>query len=177
MWRRFSQNLPLSTRLVVAYLPVLSGIILLGTMNMLSAWATAEQQGQTRDLARFTVQVSDLVHELQRERGASAVFLNSNGAQMAAELPDQQGRAEARLEAVRAGLRHLRLDAYPAAIGQRINAAMTAVVDLPAKRVDIKAQRLRGTESNQFFVALIAQFLAISRDAVKSSVDFNSYEK
>jgi hypothetical protein len=63
-------------------------------------WQTAKEMGRAGDLARLSVRFGDLVHELQIERGMSAVFLGTGGQQLAAELPTERSRTDARRAAL-----------------------------------------------------------------------------
>ncbi len=53
-------------------------------------------------LSGLVTDTSALVHDLQRERGASGAFIGSKGSQMARELTAQRARTDTRLAAFEA---------------------------------------------------------------------------
>ncbi|MDK9720138.1 MAG: nitrate- and nitrite sensing domain-containing protein [Rhodospirillales bacterium] len=117
------RNLRIGSRLYLALtLPVVA-------MLTFGAWAALQKaaewsEAETAEKAgRYVIQVSALVHELQRERGASATFLSSKGALFGEELRTQRMGTEAAVknlnmlgndggvEAADAGLRKTMADA------------------------------------------------------------------
>lgn len=162
---------PISMRLVMAMaLPILAVIFLAG-MSVFELAGTSERMSRIADLSRFSMLVGDLVHELQKERGTSAVFLNSKGQQFAAELPAQRKVTSERLSTLREGLGGIALAEYPREVREAIENALAATADLDTRRQEISAHRISGPESNRFFGGLIGRLLAIPREAVKSSED------
>ena len=67
--------------------------------------------GHMRELTRLVNITSYFIHELQKERGMSAVFLNSDGQQLAQELPSQRQLSNERLVTVRSTIASLDLAA------------------------------------------------------------------
>ncbi|MBL8701535.1 MAG: nitrate- and nitrite sensing domain-containing protein [Alphaproteobacteria bacterium] len=161
----------LSMRLVgIVALPILGVLVLLGIVAE-SQWVRADQMRNLAQLGRFTSAVASLVHELQKERGASAVFINSGGRQLAAELPVQQKATDARIVEVRAATRLVAVDALPISIREAIAQGVQGIAPLAARRDEILARRITAPDSNAYFTAAIGQLLAVSREAVKASSD------
>jgi methyl-accepting chemotaxis protein len=169
MFSRFNSNVPIGTRLAAAAALPFIAMLVLGSLQVADEWRAAQKMSRLRDLVEFTEQVGGLVHELQKERGMSAVFLNSDGKQLAAELPGQQRLAAERLTAVLGAAQSLTLDAYPAEVRQAIGSGLEATKIMDGHREAVSAKRLAGPDSNKVFTGLIGQLLAISREAVKSS--------
>ena len=169
MLRRFSRNTPIALRLGISVAVPVLGMIALAIAAISAPWSTATQLEHLQELALFAPRVSSLVHELQKERGMSAVFLNSGGQQLAAELPGQRHLTDERLAGVRAAATSRSLDAFPASVQDTINRGLSALGELDARRADISAKRLAAPDSNKYFTGVIALLLAVPREAVKSS--------
>ncbi|WP_162915045.1 methyl-accepting chemotaxis protein [Desertibaculum subflavum] len=169
MLRRFESRTPIAWRLTLAVALPLLVVIGLGTLAITDLWRYSGDMRRMNELAQFTTRVSDLVHELQKERGMSAVFLNSKGQQLGGEIPGQRKASGERLSAVTEAAGSLDLSAYPAEVRGAIEAGLAATKELDGKREEISAQRISGPESNKFFSGLIARLLAVPREAVKSS--------
>ena len=164
-------DLSIGTRLACAVgLPGLA-MIAFALLLATAQWQTAGRMQRLDQLCAFTARVADLVHETQKERGMSAVYLNSGGAQMAEELPAQRSLTSQRLAQVRDALAGLDLGRYSESAQAAIRSGMATRAELDAKRADISARRITGPQSNAFFTALNAKLLAIPREAVKESDD------
>lgn len=167
--RRLEANTPIALRLGLSVvIPILAAAILAASV-IGGLWQTAARMDHLRSLAQFSMRVGDLVHELQKERGMSAVFLGSNGQQFAVELPQQRGTTDTRLATVRDAVRNLTLTAYSAEMRAIIEAGLATTQQLDARRQDISAKRIAGPDSFKFFTGLIGRLLAVPREAVKTS--------
>ncbi|MBM3522855.1 MAG: methyl-accepting chemotaxis protein, partial [Alphaproteobacteria bacterium] len=162
-------SLPARLAGIVA-VPVIGFIVLVGAFAH-SQWRSSAEMRHLDALGEFTTVVANLVHELQKERGMSAVFINSEGKQLVAELPQQRRATDERIGTLREKLKKLDLSAYPTSIRISVEHGVEALTPLAQRREVILARSIRGTESNQFFSATIAELLAIAREAVKASND------
>ncbi len=169
--RRFGANTPIAWRMTLATTLLVVTAMTLAASVIGAQWQRANQMGHLHALTNFTTQISDLVHELQKERGMSAVFLNSKGTQLASTLPDQRRLTDDRLSMVKQSAERLPMNAYAAEVRDAIGAGLAATTDLDVRRTDVSAQRIAGPDSNRFYTGLIARLLSVPREAVKSSVN------
>ena len=119
-------------------------------------------------LAQSVGTVSRLVHEFQRERGASALFLGSKGQQFKSELADQRKRTE--VERLRAAdvLTPLAAQA-PDQLKDAIAKAIEAVAALDSKRKEIDTLSIGAPASTVYFTARIGNLLAFANEISKVS--------
>ncbi|NVK41869.1 MAG: nitrate- and nitrite sensing domain-containing protein [Oceanospirillaceae bacterium] len=123
----------------------------------------------------LVTRVNDLIHELQRERGLSNVFLQSDGQRFhdqRAQQVEQSRRAESQL---RDYLAQLDTERGPLAGNARLlnNIAyvLHALDELGALRCAADAQALKATESTATLSRLIAALLAVVFEAADISGD------
>ena len=92
--------------LAVAFAPCLAFAGAAG-VSISDQWTRRAEMVQVEDLVGLSSRISAFVHEAQRERGASSLFLAAKGAQFGPELSAQRMRTDAALsglkEAVAAG--------------------------------------------------------------------------
>ncbi|MBL8834666.1 MAG: nitrate- and nitrite sensing domain-containing protein [Alphaproteobacteria bacterium] len=169
--RLLASRLRVATRLGLAVALPLIGVVALAGVVVTWERQYATQMSQLSTLVGTSIEIGNLVHELQRERGMSAVFINSGGVQMAAELPGQRQRTDERLAAYRAALAALDLASFDGNIRESFAAATNAVQALAARRAEISARSIAAPVSNAFFTATIGHMLSVTREAVKSSDD------
>src|SRR5438045_8061145 len=84
------KKLTLSSRLILLLAFPLAGAVVFGGYAAWGKWTVAREYAQLRVNSVALGQVGNVIHELQRERGRSAVFIGRHGAKFAAELPVQQ---------------------------------------------------------------------------------------
>src|SRR5258705_13946607 len=100
-------NLKIQQRLLLALVLPITLLIGLAGYDITIKWETRQEMANLVPLARDVANLSRFVHELQRERGTSAILLGSKGGQMRAELGDQRRRTDAERAAAGASLERL----------------------------------------------------------------------
>ena len=99
----------IATRLALAIaLPILA-VLLTSSLVISQQLQTVRQADQLQALSHFSSRISDLVHELQKERGMSALFIGSRGQQMGTEIQAQRRDTDGQIAIVRDTLRGLSL--------------------------------------------------------------------
>ncbi|MBM3541763.1 MAG: HAMP domain-containing protein, partial [Alphaproteobacteria bacterium] len=156
--------------LLVAALPVV-GLIFAAAMIVSERLSALSSARHVQFQSEMAVYLGDVIHELQRERGASAVFLGSKGAKMGAEL-DQQRAATDRLRTELTG----RMGALVAAsrheeLTQAVSRATAAVAALDGKRQEISSQAILAPSSSAYFTETIRQLIAVVTEMAKEIDD------
>lgn len=131
---------------------------------------TAAEMEKLNTLGDTVSTVSKLIHEFQRERGASALFIGSKGREFGKELAEQRKRTEverARAESVLAPLAKKMSSDLQAAITK----AAAAASPLDDKRREIDNLAIAVPASTAFFTARIDSLLAFADQMAKVSRD------
>jgi AmiR/NasT family two-component response regulator len=126
---------------------------------------------RTRDLEQLSIlgelvrELSGLIHALQKERGASSIFLGSNGGQFAERLSQRIAECRALELAVRGRLEHVdeKLDRMSsgARFFTRVALALRALDTLPELRQQITALVMAPQDSVRAFTLIIGRLLAV----------------
>lgn len=162
-------SIRITTKLVLAMAAPLLVALALTAFTIQQKWS---ERTEMERLARFgsaVAGISNLVHHMQRERGASAVFVGSKGAQLAVELPQQRKLTEDERRAVRAIVPELRALATDAEFQRAIDEAEKAVAQLDDKRKQIDTFAITAPVSNEYFTSTIARLLAVATEIGKAS--------
>lgn len=136
--------------------------------NFYSAWNSRAESLAMRVRASGVAQASALIHELQRERGASGVVLGSKGAQMRSELAAQRVRTDEKGVLASAALAALSATASGSFKGA-ISDAQSAIALLVTRRREVDALALTPPASFQYFTDTIAKVVAVTNETVKLS--------
>ena len=145
-------------------------LLLLGfaAYNLHLKWLMSTEMAELGGRASNIADVSRLIHEMQRERGASAVFIGSKGGQMRSELVAQRKRTDHERQVAQAALEQLGVAAggsFRAAIGD----AAAAIGTLDARRKEIDALSIPASASSGYFTATIAKILLVTNETAKLS--------
>lgn len=83
-------KLSIKAKIFMAFLPLLLGITILSGQRIYERWHEFTRMEAIVDLAEISNELGALIHELQKERGFSAGFINSNGQLMSDNLQAQR---------------------------------------------------------------------------------------
>ena len=142
-----------------------------------SVFTTAEkirQAQEMRDLqevARISAAIGGLVHEMQKERGMSAGFIGSKGANFGNDLPAQRAEVDKQQ-----ALLDKQLTGFSAArYGEKLQSDLADIgkqlADLPARRNAVSALAIGGSEAIAYYSKTIASLLAVVGQASSVSSD------
>jgi len=165
-------KMKIGLRLGIAVLVPMLIIVALAGYNIALKWDARAEMANLGPLAEGVAKVSRFIHELQRERGASAVFLGSKGTQMRAELPGQRKRSDDERQAAMAILTTLGATAA-GEFKEIIGKAEATVLALSARRQEIDALTITAPNSSAYFTDTIAKLLAVTNEIAKVSSQGN----
>ncbi len=126
-------------------------------------------------MGKLVLSVGNLIHQLQRERGASNVFLGSGGSRFSEELAamvegsdHQRGAFEHELIEIQAELTH-----HPASTRMlnSLAAALHGLESLPAIRQQIRRQSISAEQAIEAYNERIRHLLTVVFEAVETVVD------
>jgi methyl-accepting chemotaxis protein len=84
------RQLKVRTKLTIALAVPCIALAVLAGIIVRSSWRVSRDVGSVKEMTVLAIVTSQLLHELQKERGMSAGFLASKGATFAAELPTRR---------------------------------------------------------------------------------------
>lgn len=93
----FIVNLRLNQKLILLLLlPILCLVYFAGT-DMWSKWQRSNEMALIKDQTLLSIKLSQFMHETQKERGMTSIFLNSGGKQFGSELLAQRKETDTKL--------------------------------------------------------------------------------
>ncbi|PHS79534.1 MAG: chemotaxis protein [Rhodospirillaceae bacterium] len=91
------KNLKISIRAGLAVLLPILGLLFFSSSSILEKRHIANQMQRLQHIATLAPVISDLIHDLQKERGASSIFIGSKGKKFKAEMPAQYAMTDAKI--------------------------------------------------------------------------------
>lgn len=103
--------------------------------------------------------ISSLLHETQKERGATAGYLGSKGLKFADTLQKQKLNSDTKISHLNATLRQISLLAYPKEMQDKVNASLIMIENLKNTREEVKTLKMPISEAITYYTKMNASFL------------------
>ncbi|MDT4292214.1 nitrate- and nitrite sensing domain-containing protein [Methylomonas sp. MO1] len=139
----------------------LAGLLLMSSFVVYTHIVEMQSAGKIISLADFSVYASDLVHELQKERGLSVGHLGSGGQKFKAELEQQRLATDEKLKQLNAFLKTFDTKAAATNLKAGLAAADRQIDQLDEIRQSVTALRASGEATINYYSNLNAAYLAI----------------
>ena len=170
--KRWIADQPIRNKLILMLACPLGLLIFFSCDALLQKRREAGELSKLQRLSELTVKMSGLVHESQKERGLSGVFLGSKGEKLGAELQAQRAVVDRQAEQLQAVLGGFRADDFDPEFGKSLREALDKLGGLPKHREAVSAQSVSGgagigyyTELNAAFLKVIAHIATLSTNA------------
>ncbi len=160
----------------ILYRIALSAILPLIIVAALAAYEIASkarvysEMDRLEPVAAGVTKLSRLVHELQKERGMTSAFLNSKGAQMRSELPEQRKRTDAERAVARPALSELKR-AAASNLAMSADRANDVIGKLDALRSEVDAVSIAPPAAVGRLTETIARQIAVITGIANLSTD------
>jgi methyl-accepting chemotaxis protein len=168
----FFNDIRIRTRLLLALLIPVIGFIAASSYILLEKNVIHREAGSVRALSAFATQISNLVHELQKERGASALFMGSKGTQFAPELAAQRKESDLAFGKFKNAVDKLDVGKYGTDFSKNLNESQTALSSLfdGRKGIDVlstepSAAIVLYTKTISELIEIVAGMTGMSGDA------------
>jgi methyl-accepting chemotaxis protein len=162
-------NIRIAGRLAIAIIIPLAIFSCLAGYDLFQTWLVRSDMVRLNQMAQAVAAISRLVHEMQRERGASAVFVGSKGAQLRNELSAQRKLTDASRTAASGFLAKVAAVAASTQFKDAIANAVAGVARLDGKRTQIDALSISAQDSNAYFTDTIGKLLVVTGEIAKVS--------
>ncbi len=155
------KNLSLLVKLLLLVLAPVAGLVGFGV------WGVREKYQEVASIRRLEKnsavmdQMGEVVHELQKERGRTAGFLNGKGKVFVEELKTQRKDTDARLAVLTGLLADFDAAKFSPAFGEKLEEAKRQLGKLEATRGEADALRLSGKQSFDFYTGTISTVLEV----------------
>lgn len=151
----------MSIRVKVILLAALPLVVLasIGFHIFLSNWRFASQMSGLQGLSQLGVQISNLVHETQKERGLTAGFLGSKGQRLGPELTQQRKLTDEQIKRVDQILADFDLERFDDEFNQGLADALADLKQITAKRQAISAQQMPLGEALSYYTKMNGKML------------------
>lgn len=149
-----------SKLLLLVFIPLLC-LLLLAMRIALEKVVQVRDMKSLVELTSISTRIGALVHELQRERGMSAGFIGSNGANFAADLPKQRAEVDKRKVELDQRLVQVNVAESGGLLRQDLAEATKRLDSLATIRQSITARSITGEEAIGYYTNAIGGLLGM----------------
>lgn len=164
-------NINIGYRFAAALLLPIVGFLLWSGYSIHEKQQVVIEMQQLSGLSNLTVRISALVHELQRERGASAVFLGSKGAELKDEVQAQRKRTSEQREKLKEAVKQVDMSLLDNVAKQSLQESLALLNKLDNEREKISSLAIPAVESSAYFTKTNLRFLGLAESMTNLSKD------
>ncbi len=156
------KNLSIRNKLfILALLPIL-GLLFYSVNNIIEKSNLSSELNDLTSITEFSVISSTLVHETQKERGATAGFLGSKGTKFSSELKNQRKDTDNKKNIFNKFLEDVDLSEFSVEFTQKVNSAKSQLGNLPQIRSQVDAQSISVKDAIAYYSQFNATVLDIA---------------
>ncbi len=146
-------NLGLTQRIFAALLIPVFAFLIMGSSIIWARWGDYKSRETLIEAAELAGLATALSHELQKERGSSALFINSKGTQFGTELNKQRILTDTAIADLK---KHIHIENIDNPNLLKIIDTMNQKINsLPDKRTDISSLRVLAPASFDFYTGMV----------------------
>ncbi|MBN2807871.1 MAG: nitrate- and nitrite sensing domain-containing protein [Deltaproteobacteria bacterium] len=168
--KRLLQNLSIKTKIGLIVLLPLCGYLITSALNLLGTYHEFQSAENIISMVEFDGRISLLVHELQKERGASSGFLASKGQRFVEILKKQRQDTDQKAADYNAASNALRAQPVGLSLTDNTNQINSILQELSTIRQKISSQQIEGKSAIAYYTSLIKTLL----DTISVSSHFSN---
>ncbi|MEK7841776.1 MAG: nitrate- and nitrite sensing domain-containing protein, partial [Deltaproteobacteria bacterium] len=154
----FINNLKMKNKLILMLIFPVLGLLYFSVNGIWEKYTTARAMRDVQNLSHLAVNISAMVHELQKERGATGVFVGSKGAKFTSELSEQRSDTDRKISDFQTFLSAFQKDRYGVEFKKLLETALGSLEEIKTKRGMASAITVSGDEIVSYYTKMIGQF-------------------
>ena len=155
------ENMKIGSRIALALVLPIVGLLFFSTYSIWQKHLVFTEMEALQELAELAPDISAVVHELQKERGTSAVFIGSKGQKFSDQLPIQHKDTDTAIAALEQALMAFNAASFGGELGNKLDGALGNLADLSNKRNGVKSFSLTVPQMAKYYTGTIAKLLSI----------------
>ncbi len=162
-------NLSIRMKILIMLIAPIAGLLYFSVSSVIEKDTVVSELESIQSLAQLAVKASALVHETEKERGATAIFLGSKGSKFVSELPAQRHNTDQKRAELKAFLEGFDSQAYGSVFNAQLSDALNRLSQIDGKRSAVSAQTISGKKAIGYYTDMNGAFLGVIGNMVKLS--------
>ena len=162
-------HMSIRTRLLMTLILPLSVLLYFSISAFVERTTLLRETQLLQGLSAFTGISSDFVHESQKERGITSVFMGGQGETFVAELSVQRDSTDQKVQVLEAFLQQFNAKRFGPVFAQKLDTALQQLAGLGAHRDAVNAGHISGVEGVDYYTKMHLAFLDVIAEISKVS--------
>jgi methyl-accepting chemotaxis protein len=155
----FVRNMKLSHLIIMVAIVPLVATVFFASQTVYNSWQKSQEMQSLGQLMSLSTRLSALVHEQQKERGATAGFISSRGANFSTELTAQRGETDAQRAQLESFLADFESQQHGATFTADVKAILAGLDEMQGIREQVDAFTISGPDAIGYYTGLNGQSL------------------
>ncbi|EDZ62814.1 methyl-accepting chemotaxis protein, nitrate/nitrite sensing [Sulfurimonas gotlandica GD1] len=155
---------------LMVFIPAVVIFILL-SINGIKNYQQVQELSKIEEATILATKISAMIHNTQKERGASAGFIGSEGKKFVTELPNIRKDTDATRSEMEAYYRSMDFSKYPKEMQNQMSDAMSKLSVIEEKRAKISALEFKISDAVGYYTPMNSAFLDTIAYIAKMSSD------
>ena len=147
-------NMKIGKKIALALAIPVIGMTIFSGMLVMEKIQTVRNVEVLQSLSTLAVHMSNLVHEQQKERGATAVFLGSKGRKFVSELAVQRQETNKKREVLKQYLETLDRSQLNTTFNDKFDTVLTLLSKMDSIRASVDAQSISAPDAIGYYTGL-----------------------
>ncbi len=153
-------NIKIKTKLIYIVFVPLIALIGLVSILVIDNYNKSIAMDKLNSAVELSVSITSLVHETQKERGATAGFIGSAGKKFADKLPSQRKLTDVKISELKNRLQTFKLNDYSSKYQAQVNQALSSLDKISNIRTQVSALSIPAKDAIGYYTKMNGEFLA-----------------
>ncbi len=155
------ENIKISRAIILATIIPILAVVFLGALHVIHDITISRELTSLQQLAKLSVKFSDLLHEQQKERGTSSVFLDSNGKEFKDEMLAQRRLVDFARDGLFDSLETFDTTAYGARFKDQLTYILKELKQMEDTRARVDSLKISAADIIDYFNKLNAGIIEL----------------
>jgi len=166
---KYISNIKIRNKLILMLTFPIAALLYFSVTEIWQKSSMVNEMKAINSLTTLSIKMSALVHELQRERGITIVFLGGKGAKFSSELSEQRMETNRKITELQGVLNGLHADRFGVEFNNDLNSALGSLDNIKSMRESVNRLAISTAEVFDFFTNTNNLFLNVAAHIVKLS--------
>ncbi|MBI5875144.1 MAG: nitrate- and nitrite sensing domain-containing protein [Deltaproteobacteria bacterium] len=158
---KFINNLRIKNKLFLMLVLPIAGLLYFSLNGIWDKSGQSSEMGSLQNLSELAVKVSGLVHEAQKERGSTALFMGSGGKEFVSQLSEQRSETDKKITDLQVFLKGFSGDRFGNEFKNSLDTAVKNLENIKGRRDAAGAMSISASEAIGYYTNTIASFLDV----------------
>lgn len=152
----------IKNKLIVITAPLVVFLLYFTILDIRDRFKLSDEMDKLQQLGEVSVKISNVVHELQKERGASSLYMGSKGEKFGKDLTKQRLDTDKKIKELQNFLKSFEASRLDDEMTDGLNGALNGLTFMNKTREDIGILNISPDKTIEYYTATIDSFLHIA---------------